>query len=148
MKKGTKQACSFRDSFDDLTKESGLSVYGLSTDSPKSNTSFRDKNTLPYTLLCDAKATLVGALGFKKSTGGATRGVFAVDKSGKVLLLEPGSPDGTVSAVKKLVDGGIGGAGASELSKKEEKVAAPEPASNGQTEEAEEEKKDIEKAVA
>jgi peroxiredoxin Q/BCP len=32
-----------------------------------------------------------------------------VDKSGKVLAAEPGSPAGTVAVVKKLVGGGAGG---------------------------------------
>jgi thioredoxin-dependent peroxiredoxin len=33
------------------------------------------------------------------------RGVFAVDKQGKVLLATTGGPTPTVDAVKKLVDG-------------------------------------------
>jgi peroxiredoxin Q/BCP len=32
-----------------------------------------------------------------------TRGVFVVDKAGKVLAAEPGSPDGTVAVVGNLV---------------------------------------------
>ena len=97
---GTKQACLFRDSYAPLTA-TGLSIYGLSTDSLKANTNFKTKQNLPYTLLCDPKATLISAIGLKsKST---TRGVFVVDKSGKVLAAEPGSPDGTVAVVRKLV---------------------------------------------
>ena len=37
---------------------------------------------------------------------GTTRGVFVVDKTGKVLAAEGGSPDGTVAVVKKLVEAG------------------------------------------
>jgi peroxiredoxin Q/BCP len=55
-------------------------------------------------LLCDPSATLIGAIGFKKVTG-TTRGVFAVDKSGKVLAAEPGGPAATVQVIKKLVTG-------------------------------------------
>lgn len=83
--------------------EGGLAIYGLSTDSAKANTTFKTKQKLPYQLLCDPSATLIGALGFKKAPRGTTRGVFVVDKAGKVLLLEPGSPAGTFGAVKKLV---------------------------------------------
>ncbi|KAI1283908.1 thioredoxin-like protein [Xylaria sp. FL0933] len=101
----TNQACLFRDSYTDLTKE-GLLIYGLSTDSPKANTTFKTKQNLPYPLLCDPGAALIGAIGLKKAPKGTTRGVFAVDKSGKVLLAEPGSPAGTVNAVKKLVAAG------------------------------------------
>ncbi|RWA04289.1 hypothetical protein EKO27_g10810 [Xylaria grammica] len=101
----TNQACLFRDSYTDLTKE-GLLIYGLSTDSPKANTTFKSKQNLPYPLLCDPSASLIGAIGLKKTPKGTTRGVFAVDKTGKILLAEPGSPAGTVEAVKKLVAAG------------------------------------------
>jgi peroxiredoxin Q/BCP len=43
----------------------------------------------------------------KKAPKGTTRGVFVVDKAGKVLAAEPGSPDGTVAVVKKIVDGSV-----------------------------------------
>ncbi|KAI1778323.1 AhpC-TSA-domain-containing protein [Hypoxylon cercidicola] len=98
----TNQACLFRDSYESLT-EGGLAIYGLSADSPKANTTFKTKQKLPYQLLCDPSATLIDALGFKKAPKGTTRGVFVVDKAGKVLIVEPGSPAGTFNAVKKLV---------------------------------------------
>lgn len=90
--------------------EGGLAIYGLSADSPKANTTFKTKQKLPYPLLCDPSATLIDALGFKKAPKGTTRGVFVVDKTGKVLLIEPGSPAGTFDAVKKLVAGSEGAA--------------------------------------
>lgn len=99
----TKQVCFFRDSYEPLTA-GGLAIYGLSTDSPKANTSFKDKQKLPYPLLCDPKATLIGAIGLKKAPKGTQRGVFVIDKDGKVLVAEPGSPQGTVDRVKKLVE--------------------------------------------
>ncbi|KAL4963182.1 thioredoxin peroxidase DOT5 [Aspergillus stella-maris] len=98
----TKQACLFRDGYDKLTS-TGLSIYGLSADSPKANTTFKTKQNLPYSLLCDTAATLVGAIGFKKVPRGTVRGVFVVDKAGKVLILQPGGPDATVEAVRQLV---------------------------------------------
>ncbi|KAJ3577103.1 hypothetical protein NPX13_g3461 [Xylaria arbuscula] len=101
----TNQVCLFRDAYKDLTKD-GLLIYGLSTDSPKANTTFKTKQNLPYPLLCDPSATLIGAIGLKKTPKGTTRGVFAVDKTGKVLLAEPGSPAGTANAVKELVAAG------------------------------------------
>lgn len=99
---GTKQACLFRDRHTHFTS-GGFSVYGLSTDSPKANTTFQTKQNLPYPLLCDPHATLIGAIGFKKAPKGTTRGVFAVDKKGKVLLREAGGPDATVNAAQELV---------------------------------------------
>lgn len=101
----TNQACMFRDQYTDLTA-TGFSIYGLSKDSPKLNTTFKEKQKLPYPLLCDPSATLITAIGLKKAPASTTRGVFVIDKSGKVLAAQPGSPAGTVEIVKKLVGGG------------------------------------------
>ena len=72
-------------------------------DSPKSNTTFKTKQNLPYTLLCDPSATLIAAIGMKKPPKSTTRGVFVVNKEGKVLAAEPGGPAATVEVVKKLL---------------------------------------------
>lgn len=99
----TTQACLFRDEYSPLTA-TGYSIFGLSRDSPKSNTTFKTKQNLPYVLLCDPSATLIGAIGMKKATG-TTRGIFVIDKSGKVLAVEPGGPAATADVVRKLVAG-------------------------------------------
>ncbi|GAD95462.1 disrupter of telomere silencing protein Dot5, putative [Paecilomyces variotii No. 5] len=98
----TKQACFFRDDYSELTS-TGLSIYGLSNDSPKANTTFKTKQNLPYPLLCDQQASLIGVIGFKKAPKGTLRGVFVVDKAGKVLISETGGPAATVDAVRALV---------------------------------------------
>ncbi|KAI9750115.1 MAG: GCD complex subunit gcd7 [Chaenotheca gracillima] len=98
----TTQASLFRDSYTPLTS-TGLAIYGLSADSPKSNSTFKTKQNLPYPLLCDPQVTLIGAIGMKKAPKGTTRGVFVIDKEGKVLAKEPGGPAATVEAVQKLV---------------------------------------------
>jgi peroxiredoxin Q/BCP len=101
---GTVQACAFRDGHEFLTS-TGLTIFGLSGDSPKSNTTFKTKQSLPYTLLCNPSYSLIGAIGMQHGTAHKTkRGVFAVDKKGKVLLAFAGGPIPTVDAVKKLVD--------------------------------------------
>ena len=71
------------------------------------------KHSFPYALLCDPKYTLIGAIGMTPKPGDkkTKRGVFVVDKAGKVLLAQPGGPLPTVDAVQKLVDG-MGGKGA------------------------------------
>ncbi|KLU83833.1 thioredoxin peroxidase [Magnaporthiopsis poae ATCC 64411] len=98
----TNQACLFRDSHEPLTA-GGLAIYGLSADTPKENARFKDKQKLPYPLLCDPKATLLAAIGLKKGPAKAARGVFVIGKAGKVLVAQTGSPAGTVDVVKKLV---------------------------------------------
>lgn len=84
----------------------GLAIYGLSTDSPKSNTTFKTKQNLPYSLLCDPNATLISAIGMKKAPRGTTRGVVVIDKAGKILAAEAGGPAATVDVVRKLVGSG------------------------------------------
>ncbi|CAK7200984.1 thioredoxin peroxidase dot5 [Sporothrix eucalyptigena] len=100
----TKQACLFRDEYAPLTA-GGLAIYGLSHDTLEANTKFKTNQNLPYPLLCDPEQTLIGAIGLRKSPiTTAVRGVFVIDKTGKVLAAEAGSPDGTVATVQKIVE--------------------------------------------
>ncbi|KAJ2901715.1 hypothetical protein MKZ38_001525 [Zalerion maritima] len=124
----TKQVCFFRDEYEPLTK-TGLLIYGLSADSAKANTTFKEKQKLTYPLLCDTQRTLITAIGLKKQPNGTQRGVFVVDKSGKVLAAQAGSPQGTVDVVKAIIDE----AG-------DDKVE--EPVENGDGEEKEEEEEE------
>ncbi|KAL8883056.1 MAG: hypothetical protein Q9198_000041 [Flavoplaca austrocitrina] len=98
----TTQACLFRDEFSPLTA-TGYSIFGLSSDSPKSNTTFKTKQRLPFTLLCDSNATLIAAIGMRKSPKGIVRGVFVVSKASKIEAVEPGGPAATVETVRRLV---------------------------------------------
>jgi len=151
----TTQACLFRDSYTSLTA-SGFSIFGLSTDSPKANTSFKEKQSLPYPLLCDPKATLISAIGMKKAPSGTTRGVFVIDKAGKVLAAEPGGPAATFEVVKKLVGSteaapapvaeNAGNAAEGEKVLEEAKVEEAQPATNGLNGTSEATKEDIAKA--
>lgn len=81
-----------------------MSIYGLSTDNPKANTAFKTKQNLPYPLLCNPSSSLIKAIGLQKTPKGTKRGVFVIDKSGKVLAAEGGGPQATVEVVKKIVD--------------------------------------------
>lgn len=123
----------------------------MSTDSPKANTTFQTKQNLPYPLLCDPSATLIGAIGLKKAPKGTTRGVFVVDKAGKVLIAQPGGPEVTVNVVKELVKG-LGGkeVGANGEEEKKEEVEEEEAVVDAPVEEtngdAVEEKKEEEGA--
>ncbi|KAF1839125.1 AhpC-TSA-domain-containing protein, partial [Decorospora gaudefroyi] len=119
----TTQVCLFRDSYAPLTA-TGYSIFGLSSDSPKANTTFKTKQKLPYTLLCDPAQTLISAIGLKKSPKGTTRGVFVVDKEGKVLAAEPGGPAATVEVVRKLVGDKEGVPTKEEVEKKEDEEMA------------------------
>lgn len=58
-----------------------------------------------------------------KSAKGTQRGVFVIDKSGKVLAKEAGSPQGTVDVVRRVVKE-MGGAAPAPAEKMEDKLAA------------------------
>ncbi|KAI3553525.1 AhpC/TSA family protein [Colletotrichum abscissum] len=138
----TKQACLFRDSYEPLTK-TGFAIYGLSMDSPKANTTFKEKQKLPYPLLCDPKATLIAAIGLKKPPKSTQRGVFVVDKAGKVLIAEPGSPAGTVDVVTALIEGGdVDGAEEAATEAPAADAKEEEEAANGEVKADEEKKED------
>lgn len=61
----TLQACSLRDSYNDLVSK-GLSIYGVSSDTIKSQSSFKDKHSLPYTLISDEGGFVAKAFGKSK----------------------------------------------------------------------------------
>ena len=59
-----KQACSLRDGWDELQSRS-VSIFGISSDTAKTQAQFRDKYTLPFTLLADTDGQIADA--FSKS---------------------------------------------------------------------------------
>jgi peroxiredoxin Q/BCP len=86
----TKQACDFRDSRADLAG-SGLTVLGISPDSPAKLARFRDKEGLTFPLLSDPDRgvlTAYGAYGEKmmygKTTVGVIRSTFVIDADQRV----------------------------------------------------------------
>jgi thioredoxin-dependent peroxiredoxin len=64
----TKEACSFRDSFEDFT-DAGAEVIGISRDSVDSHVKFAAKHNLPFTLLSDEGSKVAKAWGVGKSLG-------------------------------------------------------------------------------
>lgn len=83
----TKQACSLRDAFADLTKD-GVQVLGVSFDKPEAQKKFKDKFTLPYDLIADPEGKIVEAFKVEKMLKGvlslAKRSCFLV-KDGKIV---------------------------------------------------------------
>ena len=71
----TKQACSLRDAFANLS-EKGVQVFGVSTDSLKAQKAFKAKYHLPFELLADVDGTLTRAFGVPRTLGFAKRQAF------------------------------------------------------------------------
>lgn len=64
----TKQACSLRDAYEELTKK-GVKVFGVSTDTVEEQKAFAEKFKLPFALLADKEAKVVKAFGVKTMRG-------------------------------------------------------------------------------
>jgi peroxiredoxin Q/BCP len=81
----TKQGCSLRDSYEELTKK-GVAVIGVSHDDVAAQKAFKEKYHFPFTLIADQDQTVVKAFGVPniKLTMLATRQAFLI-KDGKIV---------------------------------------------------------------
>ena len=82
----TKEACSFRDSYQDF-QDLGAEVIGVSGDSESSHQRFAKKHGLPFTLLSDQDGKLRKQFGVKKSLLGLLPGreTFIFDDDGVLI---------------------------------------------------------------
>jgi peroxiredoxin Q/BCP len=86
----TAQACGIRDAWGEFER-SGAVFLGVSPDSPKSHAAFREKYSLPFTLLADEDHSVAETYGTwvqKKYMGkeymGVERSTFVIDENGNV----------------------------------------------------------------
>jgi thioredoxin-dependent peroxiredoxin len=86
----TKEACDFRDNLGVLAG-AGLTVLGISPDSPGKLAKFRDKESLNFTLLADPDREVLRAYGaygekmnYGKKTVGVIRSTFVIGADGRV----------------------------------------------------------------
>jgi peroxiredoxin Q/BCP len=81
----TKQACSFRDSFQDFV-DLGCEVIGISTDSVSSHKLFSTKYNLNFKILSDVDDEVRSKFGVPKSFFGLVKGrvTYIIDKNGIV----------------------------------------------------------------
>jgi len=84
----TAQACSLRDSYNDLL-DKGFEVIGVSVDNEKSHQKFKEKNNLPFTLIADTDKALVVKFGvwqekkmYGKAYMGTVRTTFIINPEG------------------------------------------------------------------
>lgn len=107
----TKQACGFRDRFPRI-ETANATVLGLSPDQPKALAKWREKESLPYTLLSDPEhevADAFGAWGEKSMYGktymGILRGHAIIGPDGKIEDLRVKiSPEESVEEAVKFID--------------------------------------------
>jgi len=91
----TKEACAFRDHWDDFKKK-GAVILGVSTDKVKAHDKFVEKFKLPFTLLADEDKKIVndyGVWGPKTFMGvkytGTFRVTFLIGPDGKIKKIWP-----------------------------------------------------------
>ncbi len=109
----TKQACAFRDQFQEL-KQLGVTLLGVSTDTAEVHTKFRNKYDLPFPLLVDSDHAMSEKYGawreknmYGKKSMGIQRSTYLIDAQGKVAAVwkrvkVDGHDEQVIEAVKKL----------------------------------------------
>ena len=87
----TTEACNFRDDYS-AYQDAEVEILGVSPDSPKSHTKFKQKYNLPFTLLSDEEHKVCeryGVWGRKKRYGreydGVFRTTFLIDPQGQII---------------------------------------------------------------
>ncbi|TWU47629.1 putative peroxiredoxin bcp [Rubripirellula tenax] len=89
----TKEACAFRDRYDEL-KTVGVHLFGISGDTAESHAKFRKKYSLPFPLLVDVGNAVSEKYGayreknmYGKKSMGIQRSTFLIDADGKVAKI-------------------------------------------------------------
>lgn len=84
----TKEACSFRDSFEEFT-DRNVEVIGISADSVESHLNFAKKYNLPFSLLADTENKVRNLFGVKGNLMGLIPGrvTYVINKEGVVVYV-------------------------------------------------------------
>ena len=83
----TKEACMIRDIYHDFEK-AGITVIGISKDSPASHAKFREKYELPFILLSDPEKHAIGPYGASQLIG-TKRISYIIDPNGVIVGVYP-----------------------------------------------------------
>jgi thioredoxin-dependent peroxiredoxin len=78
----TSEASQFRDVFEQFEKKNAK-IVGVSRDSVESHQRFKQKYSIPFTLLADTESKLYKALGVN------ARSTFLIDESGRIVKVWP-----------------------------------------------------------
>lgn len=92
----TTQACGFRDNFPKVESSNAV-VLGISPDEPKEQKKWKDRENLPYDLLCDTDQNVLEAYGvwgeksmFGKKYMGVVRSHWVIDENGVLVDVQVG----------------------------------------------------------
>lgn len=79
----TKEACAFRDAWNDLAKK-GVVLIGISADTAQSHKAFAEHHKLPFTLVSDPKGEIAAKFGVPFENGYDKRQSFVIGADGNV----------------------------------------------------------------
>jgi len=102
----TKEACSFRDGFEDFATNN-VEIVGVSFDSADSHLQFIAKYKLPFTLLTDSDGKIADAYGVRMDGKNmASRVSFLIGLDGKIVhVTDTGNPDVHLAEMKAAIAG-------------------------------------------
>jgi peroxiredoxin Q/BCP len=106
----TVESCEFRDQSKKFDKKDVV-ILGISPDTPKAQSKFKDKFDLPFTLLADADKTAAEAYGvykeknmYGKKVMGVERTTFLIDEQGRISkIFRKVKPEGHAEQVLALL---------------------------------------------
>ncbi len=81
----TKEACSFRDNFNEFTK-AGAMVIGINSGTVESHQKFIQHHHLPFTLLSDPGNKVLKLFGVRSKFFITGRETFVIDKTGRIVF--------------------------------------------------------------
>ena len=98
----TKEACNFRDSIKQL-ENSGLKVFGVSTDSVKAQKKFHEDQDLNFDLLADEDKMLTESFGVKSKLGVSKRITFVIEDGKIAKVFDEVNPSDHIEEVLEYV---------------------------------------------
>jgi peroxiredoxin Q/BCP len=102
----TKEACSFRDGFENFATNN-VEIVGVSFDSADSHLQFIAKYKLPFTLLTDSDGKIADAYGVRMDGKNMAKRVsFLIGLDGKIVhVTNTGNPDTHLAEMKAAIAG-------------------------------------------
>jgi peroxiredoxin Q/BCP len=100
----TKQGCSIRDGYEDLTAK-GVAVIGVSHDDVAAQKAFKEKFSFPFTLIADTDSAVIKAFGVPTYpvVGLAHRQAYLI-KGGKIIYTDyNGTTDKQAETILKVI---------------------------------------------
>jgi peroxiredoxin Q/BCP len=98
----TKEACAFRDSFDEFTK-AGAMVIGINGGTVDSHKEFQQHYKLPFTLLSDPGNKVYNMFGIKGKLMFTGRETLVIDLKGKIAYVHEAMTEGKEHADDALI---------------------------------------------